>query len=78
MNGYLADCPEAWTPALTALIKNPNLRVRMGHEALQTIKAGYTIERVLPQLATVLSEAATLRGGQGGKAPSQEPARPNG
>lgn len=77
INGYLADRPEAWTQALTALIDDPNLRVRMGHEALQTIKAGYTIERVLPQLATVLREAATMRGGQGGKAPSQEPARPN-
>jgi glycosyltransferase involved in cell wall biosynthesis len=60
VNGFLADTPNQWIRAFTALIDDPDLRVRMGLKALQTIKDRYTIERVLPELASVLTEAPVL------------------
>jgi glycosyltransferase involved in cell wall biosynthesis len=59
-NGFLADGTNNWIEALIALIDHPELRVRIGREALRTVKDHYTIERVLPRLSAVLSEA---RGG---------------
>jgi glycosyltransferase involved in cell wall biosynthesis len=61
INGFLADTTDRWIEALTALIDDADLRARMGREATQTIKDQYTVERVLPQLASVLTEAPVLR-----------------
>ena len=61
VNGFLADTPDQWIRALTALIDDPNLRKRMGLEAQQTIKDHYTVERVLNQLTSVLIGAQGLR-----------------
>jgi glycosyltransferase involved in cell wall biosynthesis len=61
INGFLADTPDRWIEVLIALIDDPNLRVRIGLEALQTVKDRYTIERVLPELASLLTEASVLR-----------------
>jgi glycosyltransferase involved in cell wall biosynthesis len=56
-NGFLAYGTNKWIEALIALIDHPELRVRIGREALRTVKDHYTIERVLPRLSAVLSEA---------------------
>jgi glycosyltransferase involved in cell wall biosynthesis len=58
VSGFLADNPIRWIEALVALIENPSLRVRMGANALQTVKDRYTTERVLPRLASVLTDAS--------------------
>ena len=60
INGFLADTSDQWTQALIALIDDADLRARMGLQALQTIKGHYTIEQVLPQLASVLDEASVF------------------
>lgn len=60
VNGFLVDRPNQWIEALTRLIDDTNLRVRMGVEASRTIRDGYTIEQVLPQLASVLLDAAIV------------------
>jgi len=62
INGFLADTTDEWIRALSALIDNPDLRAKMGFEALQTVKDHFTIERVLPQLTSILSEASALHG----------------
>lgn len=61
INGFLADTTDRWVQVLTALIDDPDLRTRMGLEALQTIKDRYTIERVLPELTSVLRQASTVQ-----------------
>jgi len=61
INGFLVDRPNRWIEALTRLIDDAHLRVRMGFEAFRTITDEYAIERVLPQLASILLDAAELR-----------------
>ena len=58
VNGFLVDRPNRWMEALTRLIDDADLRVRMGFEAFRTITDEYAIERVLPQLASVLVDAS--------------------
>ncbi len=60
-NGFLADGTNKWIEVLIALIDHAELRVRIGREALRTVKDHYTIERVLPRLSAVLSEATLSR-----------------
>jgi glycosyltransferase involved in cell wall biosynthesis len=62
VNGFLVDRPNRWMEALTRLIDDADLRVRMGFEAFRTITDEYAIERVLPQLASVLVDASALCG----------------
>jgi glycosyltransferase involved in cell wall biosynthesis len=62
VNGFLVDRPSRWIDALIRLIDDADLRVRMGFEALRTITDEYAIERVLPQLASVLLDSAALGG----------------
>ena len=61
INGFLADTPEKWTEAFITLVDDPDLRARMGLEALRTIKSGYTIERVLPKLISILTQTPQRR-----------------
>jgi glycosyltransferase involved in cell wall biosynthesis len=61
VNGFLVDRPNRWMEALTRLIDDADLRVRMGFEAFRTITDEYAIECVLPQLASILLNATELR-----------------
>lgn len=58
VNGFLADTTDKWQQELTVLIDDPDLRKRIGAESLRTIENRYTITRVLPQLAAVLTAAS--------------------
>ena len=62
VNGFLVDTPNRWIEVLARLIDDADLRVRMGFEALRTIRDEYAIERVLPQLASVLLDSAASGG----------------
>lgn len=46
VNGLLADTNEDWTRALTALIKSPNLRLKIGQNALRDVRLNNSVERV--------------------------------
>jgi glycosyltransferase involved in cell wall biosynthesis/SAM-dependent methyltransferase len=73
INGILAEGTNKWIEALIALIDHPEMRVTIGREALRTVKEYYTVERVLPRLSAILSEA-TVSGHLVVQAPA--PARP--
>jgi glycosyltransferase involved in cell wall biosynthesis len=60
-NGFLAEGTNKWIEVLITLIDHPNVREKMGREAIQTVKERYTIESVLPRLSAVLLEASVLR-----------------
>jgi glycosyltransferase involved in cell wall biosynthesis len=43
-NGFLARSDEEWTEKLLALVRDPELRERMGHAARRTIERSYSLE----------------------------------
>jgi glycosyltransferase involved in cell wall biosynthesis len=61
VNGFLAATQEEWAEALRTLAADPALRARMGAEARQTVTGAYSVATVGPRLASMLTEAATLR-----------------
>lgn len=44
VTGYLADSEDEWVEYLTLLIKDPELRLRMAHEAARAAKEKYSLE----------------------------------
>jgi glycosyltransferase involved in cell wall biosynthesis len=59
-NGYLAGTTEEWANALSQLATDRDTRRHMGEAARRTVEDAYSLDRVAPRLARVLSEAATL------------------
>ncbi len=59
INGYLADSTDEWIAALTALASDADARGRMGAAARRTVEDAYALDRIVPRLAAVLTEAAT-------------------
>lgn len=57
-NGFLASSEEEWIAHLTALLRDPALRERLGEAARRTVEHGYSARVQAPRLAQVLRQAA--------------------
>jgi glycosyltransferase involved in cell wall biosynthesis len=62
-NGFLASSPAQWEEALSCLIADPDLRLRMGHAARERVESEYTLEHGFAKWMEVLAggEVAPLR-----------------
>ena len=54
VNGFWARTPEEWTEKLSALIKDPLLREKMGTEGRKRVQEGYVLQVCAPRLLSVL------------------------
>ena len=52
--GYLAGYPEKWVDALTALIKNENLRCKLGRNGRRYVEKNFSVEMCWNKLKDVL------------------------
>jgi glycosyltransferase involved in cell wall biosynthesis len=57
-NGFLADSPEEWAIAIGLLSTDPILRFHMGREGYRMVAEGYSLDKILPRISTVLKKAA--------------------
>ncbi len=57
-NGFLAETPQDWADALSRLLADPELRVRMGAAGRARVQAGYSLQAQGPRLAGLLREIA--------------------
>jgi glycosyltransferase involved in cell wall biosynthesis len=55
VNGFLADTPEQWREALSALASDPQLRARMGAAGRKRVEERYSLQVTGPELARLLS-----------------------
>jgi len=62
VNGFLASTKQQWIEKLFQLIQDVGLRRRMGLAGRRTVEARYSARTWVPQVATVLTSAAALRG----------------
>jgi O-antigen biosynthesis protein len=58
-NGFLADGPDQWRAALSALIGNQKRRERMGQAALATVQQRFSPDRILQTQVVPFVEAAS-------------------
>lgn len=58
INGYLAETIRDWVQALTALMRDPDLRQRMGNAGRTQVESDYTVQVNAPRLAGMLHAAA--------------------
>lgn len=56
--GFGASCDSDWVDHLNALLRNPELRTRMGASGRQVVVQHYSVERLAPSLATTLLSVA--------------------
>lgn len=61
VNGFLAETPEDWSQALEVLIRNPELRQKMGLAGRKKVEESYSLQVYGPRVASRLSEIA-IRG----------------
>lgn len=57
INGYLANTEDEWVERLSLLIKNPELRKRMGRAARSTIEEKYSVKVNAPRFLEVVRKA---------------------
>jgi glycosyltransferase involved in cell wall biosynthesis len=57
-NGFLAHGPEEWSERLRLLVRDPELRRRLGEEARRTVEARYSVRATAPVYRRVLEAAA--------------------
>lgn len=62
VHGFLAETPEEWYEKLEILIKNPDLREKMGKKARQRVIELYSFEANYPKLKEFLLEIAQEQG----------------
>ena len=55
-NGFWADTHEQWEKKLEMLMRDKNLRKRMGAKARKTVESRYSVRAVFPKLERVLAE----------------------
>jgi glycosyltransferase involved in cell wall biosynthesis len=53
-NGFLAKDKEAWLKSFETLIADPQLRIKMGHQARRTVVEGYSMEKCADLFADVV------------------------
>jgi len=59
VSGFLAETPAAWSRALETLIRNPELRKKMGAAGRKRVEERYSLQVYGPRVASLLSEIAT-------------------
>lgn len=57
-NGFLAEGGQDWIDALSQLLTQPDLRLRMGKEGRHSVEATYCLQVTAPVLANLLIKAA--------------------
>ena len=57
VNGFLASTPGEWREKLTALLRDPELRRRLGAAGRRTIQTHYSLQVNGPRVAAVMSAA---------------------
>jgi glycosyltransferase involved in cell wall biosynthesis len=58
VNGFLADTPQEWEQALRTLLKDADLRTRMGQAGRLKVEQHYCIQKTGPVMAKLLTEAS--------------------
>ena len=58
VNGFLAADQDEWTTTLTRLVKDGDLRQRVGAAGRDTIAERYSLEKTVPRLAEILGRLA--------------------
>lgn len=58
VNGFLVSTEAEWQQALTALLKDPSLRHRMGAEGRRKVETHYSLQVWGPRVANLLREVA--------------------
>lgn len=62
VNGFLAETEEEWRIALTTLLRNPDLRRRMGEAGRLKVENTFSLQVQGPRMAQILRSAAEGRG----------------
>lgn len=58
VNGYLASNDEEWKAALETLLRDQDLRQRMGHAGRKKVEAEFSLQTYGPRVAHILQDAA--------------------
>jgi hypothetical protein len=58
VNGFLATTPAEWSDALVTLLRDPELRRRMGAEGRRKVEAHYSLKVWAPRVAKMLADVA--------------------
>lgn len=58
VNGFLARSESEWVEKLGGLLRDPDLRERLGREARRTVEAKYSVEANAPKLVEVFRAAS--------------------
>jgi glycosyltransferase involved in cell wall biosynthesis len=58
VNGFLAETPEQWQNAISALIADPALRARMGAAGRRRVEQTYSLQVTGPLMAALLASVA--------------------
>ena len=61
VHGLLASRPDEWVEALTALLRDPAMRVRMGRAGRERIEREYALDVTAPRIVDVMHRAAGVR-----------------
>lgn len=60
-NGYLATTTEEWVTALTKLLEDAAARQRMGEAARRIVESEYSVDAVVPRIASIFDEVVSAR-----------------
>jgi glycosyltransferase involved in cell wall biosynthesis len=61
INGFHARTDDEWVEKIGLLLRDPDLRARLGAEARRTVEDGFSALVQVPRMAQVLREAAGVR-----------------
>lgn len=62
VNGFLVETMNEWYEKLDLLVSNPELRIKMGEAARQTVLENYSLKTQMPRVVKVFENAADERG----------------
>jgi len=72
LNGFLAGTEDDWVACISRLVKDPNLRHKIGQEGLSTFEQSYTYEMISANLAKFLRTVVNSGRGKINDLPSSE------
>ena len=58
VNGFLATSEDEWRASLSALIRDPKLRLRMGEAGIKKVEKSYSLQTQGPRMAQLLRSIA--------------------
>lgn len=61
VNGFLAGTEEEWVEKLALLLKDPELRVRIGLAGRKTVEENYSLQTTAPRVVDLVTRAASSR-----------------